>query len=141
LSPGAGDLEYVAIFHKLVAPVLKIFKPELILVSAGFDAHERDPLGGMGITAEGYEQMVQILMCTAAKVCSGRLVLTLEGGYDLHALRESIASVLLCLSTFEPDRSKETAESSMGSLHPRAARILTEVLSTQREYWPDLPSK
>jgi len=141
LSPGAGDLEYVAIFHKLVAPVLRIFKPELVLVSAGFDAHERDPLGGMGITAQGYEQMVRILMRAAAEICSGRLVLTLEGGYDLHALRESIASVLLCLSTFEPDRFKGTEEPSMESLHPRATHILTEVLSTQREYWPDLPEK
>lgn len=140
LNAGAGDPEYVAIFHLLVTPLLEAFKPELILVSAGFDAHELDPLGGMSLTDQGYEQMVKILMDCAANLCSGRLALTLEGGYDLQALELSVGLVLGALSSYEPDKKRPAAAPSLGSLHPRSARTLEEVLSVQRHYWPDLPS-
>ncbi len=59
LASGAGDEEYLTVFHTLVAPVLEAYNPQLILVSAGFDAHERDPLGGMALTDSGYAQMLK----------------------------------------------------------------------------------
>ncbi len=80
LSSGAGDQEYLAVFHTVVAPVIEDFKPELILVSAGFDAHRSDPLGGMSLTEDGYEHMIQILMHLAAEYCQDKLVLTLREG-------------------------------------------------------------
>ncbi len=137
-GPGAGDQEYVAAFQLVVMPLLEAFKPRLILVSAGFDAHHRDPLGGMSLTDQGYEYMMRILMDAAARNCSGKVILTLEGGYDLTALSESVRRVVTCLATYEPDSGVPMPTPSLGSLHPRAAKVIEEVLSTQRNYWPAL---
>jgi acetoin utilization deacetylase AcuC-like enzyme len=140
LSAGAGDAEYVAIFHSLVAPLLTSFAPQLILVSAGFDSHRNDPLGGMNLTESGYEQMVRILMHLAAESCAGRLVLTLEGGYDLNALEQSVRSVLAALSSYDPARGQMPERPPMSGLSPRTARTLEHVIATHRQFWPDLPS-
>lgn len=138
LSAGAGDTEYVEIFHAVVAPALEAFKPELILVSAGFDAHGNDPLGGMGITEEGYEQMVRILMHLAAELCSNRLALTLEGGYDLFALRESVARVVSSLASYDPEKETVGPPPSIESLDPRSRRTVEEVIALQKTYWPNI---
>jgi len=140
LSPGAGDREYVAVFHAVVAPLLTSFAPQLILVSAGFDSHQNDPLGGMNLTESGYAQMVQILMHLAAQLCSGRLILTLEGGYDLDALELSVRAVLASLSSYDPAHDTMPERPPVASLLPRAARTLEHVIATQRNFWPDLPS-
>jgi len=134
-AAGAGDTDYLAVFQKVVSPVLRSFRPELILVSAGFDAHQSDPLGGMELSDSGYDQLLRVLMHRAEELCSGRIVLTLEGGYNLQALRDSVRAVLRCLSNF--DESAEPTQPAMGSLHPRAARVIQEVIATQRDYWPE----
>jgi acetoin utilization deacetylase AcuC-like enzyme len=139
-TPGAGDREYLAAFLGVAAPVIKSYKPELILLSAGFDAHHRDPLGGMGVSVDGYEQMLQILMRLAEESCSGPVILTLEGGYDLEALRQSVERVLSCLSFYDPAQASMPQPPSMEDLHPRAAQTLKAVLAVQKKYWPDLPS-
>ncbi|MEW6111002.1 MAG: histone deacetylase [Thermodesulfobacteriota bacterium] len=138
LGAGAGDQDYVAIFQVLVAPVLRAYKPQLILVSAGFDAHHTDPLGGMGLTELGYDQMGRILMGLAAELCSGRLILTLEGGYSLEALKDSVAKLLDSLASFNPDGEAMPAAVSVEDMHPRARKSLAESLDAQRRYWPDL---
>ena len=138
-TPGAGDREYLAAFLGVVAPVLRSYEPELILLSAGFDAHHRDPLGGMSVTADGYEQMLRILMELADESCSGRVILTLEGGYDLEALRESVERVLSCLSFYEPTKESLPPSPPLADLHPQAAQTLKAVVAAHRKYWPDLP--
>lgn len=139
LAYGAGDAEYVTVFHSLVAPLLEAYKPEIILVSAGFDAHRNDPLGGMHLTETGYEQMVQILMHLAADLCSSRIVLTLEGGYDLTALRDSVERILGCLSTYDPENESVPIEPSLDNLSESFKSRLRDVLLTQQKYWPNLP--
>ncbi|MDQ7782240.1 MAG: histone deacetylase [Desulfomonilaceae bacterium] len=139
LGLGAGDAEYVTVFHSVVAPLLEAYKPELILVSAGFDAHRNDPLGGMRLTEAGYEQMVRILMHLAKDLCSGRLVLTLEGGYDLAALRDSVELILSSLGSYDPDNESVPLEPSLDDLSGSFKSRLSDVLSTQRKYWPNLP--
>jgi acetoin utilization deacetylase AcuC-like enzyme len=139
LWAGAGDREYVAIFHSVVAPLLKSFAPGLILVSAGFDAHQNDPLGGMNLTESGYDQMVRILMHLAAELCSGRLVLTLEGGYDLDALELSIRAVLSSLSSYDPANGEMPTKPPIDSLLPRAAKTVEHVVATHRRFWSGLP--
>ncbi len=139
LGSGAGDAEYLTVFHSLAAPVLEAYKPELILVSAGFDAHRNDPLGGMNLTETGYEQMVQILMHLAKDFCSSRIVLTLEGGYDLSALRNSVERILNCLSTYDPENESVPIEPSFDNLSGSFKSRLKDVLSTQLKYWPNLP--
>lgn len=91
---GFGDAEYAEAFHAVVEPLALEYEPQLILVSAGFDPHHRDPLGGMAVTERGFAGMAQALVAAADRVCDGRLVAVLEGGYDLRATRDSVAAVL-----------------------------------------------
>jgi acetoin utilization deacetylase AcuC-like enzyme len=95
LRPGAGDAQYLNIFQKILQPVALQFKPELILVSAGFDIYKRDPLGGMEMTTEGFACLTRVLMNIADACCGGKLVMTLEGGYHIAGQMEAVKSVLL----------------------------------------------
>ena len=94
LSRGFGDAEYLLLFKEILWPVALAFEPDLILVSAGFDAHHQDPVGGMRMTAGGFAALTRSLMDLAAICCRRRLVMTLEGGYHLKALKKSVRAVL-----------------------------------------------
>jgi acetoin utilization deacetylase AcuC-like enzyme len=94
LASGSGDDEYGAGFEEQVVPALRAFRPDFLLVSAGFDPHFRDPLGGMRVTADGFAAMAKTLRAAAEELCEGRLALVLEGGYHLNALREGVDAVL-----------------------------------------------
>ncbi len=92
LRPGSGSAEFRAGMVQAVLPRLRAFAPDLILVSAGFDAHERDPLATLRLTEDDFTWISQELAEIADQVCGGRLVATLEGGYDLDALAASVAA-------------------------------------------------
>ena len=94
LPAGSGDTEYQLVFDAVITPLIREFSPELILVSAGFDAHASDPLGGMEVSTDGFGWIVRTLCQLADECCSGRLVFTLEGGYDLTALSDCVASAI-----------------------------------------------
>jgi acetoin utilization deacetylase AcuC-like enzyme len=98
LPGGQGDADYGAAFHELFLPATRAFKPDLILVSAGFDAHARDPLAEMRVTERGYAAMTSLLMQLASETCGGKLALMLEGGYDLQALAGSVRATLEALT-------------------------------------------
>jgi len=85
LSPGSGDHAYLAIMDELIVPLLDQKKPQIILVSYGFDPHWLDPLGQLLLTADGYGKLLQKLCAWADAHCDGRIALILEGGYDLNA--------------------------------------------------------
>ncbi|HEX5254970.1 MAG TPA: histone deacetylase family protein [Mycobacterium sp.] len=92
LAPGDGGAELRAAFQDRIVPALQAFSPELIIVSAGFDAHERDPLGSLTMTAADFAWVTRELMTAAEKLCDGRLVAVLEGGYDLQGLTDSVTA-------------------------------------------------
>jgi acetoin utilization deacetylase AcuC-like enzyme len=94
LPPGAGDAEYLRVYEEIVEPVARRFKPQLILVSAGFDAQWKDELASMCLSITGYAQMYRRIKSLADEFCNGRLALTLEGGYDLEALAGCVEAVL-----------------------------------------------
>jgi len=98
LEAGALDDDYHAAFSEIVIPVLRQFAPDLLLVSAGFDAHERDPLAGMRLTTPAFAAMTADLRGVAADCCAERMVVVTEGGYDLHALAASIDVVAQTLA-------------------------------------------
>src|SRR5262249_1056690 len=83
LEAGTEDAEFIAAYADEAVPALEAFKPDAVLVSAGFDAHERDPLGGLRVTTEGYRRVIALLGASAARVCGGRIAFVTEGGYDL----------------------------------------------------------
>ena len=94
LTSGTGDRVFLGAWEKKIGPALEAFKPELLLVSAGFDAHEDDPLGGLEVTTDGYRQLAQLIQGWAAAHTQGRTVWALEGGYDLKALGDSVVACL-----------------------------------------------
>lgn len=98
LPAGQGDVEYLAVFREILRPIALQYRPELILVSAGFDPHRNDPLGGMRLSAEGFGAMAEVIQEIAGETAEGRILLTLEGGYDLTGLTESVAEVIKVLS-------------------------------------------
>ncbi len=106
LPGGAGDEDYERAFTHLLVPLARRFSPELILVSAGYDPHWRDPLAAMELTLTGFARLTQIVLDLAAELCGGRLVCTLEGGYDLDALAFGVTNTLWVLAG-QPDRVRD----------------------------------
>ena len=94
LPSGCGDAEYEQVFEQIVAPAAKRFKPQLILVSAGYDPHWTDELALMQVSISGFARVVKIIKELADGLCNGRLVFSLEGGYNLSALAASVKTTL-----------------------------------------------
>lgn len=86
LPAGTGDDGYAVAINERILPALRSFAPDALLISAGFDAWRDDPLGGMQVTAKEIERWGEVLGELARELCDGRILVTLEGGYDLEAL-------------------------------------------------------
>ena len=97
MSPGQGDEDYREVFQQVLVPAAEAFKPNLVIISAGFDAHRDDPLAGMGLTEGGYGVLTGLVKGIAERHCQGRLLSCLEGGYHLEALSNSVARHLQVL--------------------------------------------
>ncbi len=97
LPPGAGDAEFLGALRERMVPAADAFQPEFVLVSAGFDAHRDDPLGGMVVSTGAFAEATKIVLDVAVRHAGGKLVASLEGGYDLEALAASTSAVLTTL--------------------------------------------
>ncbi len=97
LPHGSGDRTLQLVFDELILPALHDFVPQLILVSAGYDGHWADPLGPFTLSTSGYARITRRLADAAQSLCGGRIVLILEGGYDLDALGECVVGALRAL--------------------------------------------
>jgi len=131
LEVGAVDDDYRMAFSAIVLPVLRQFEPDLILVSAGFDAHERDPLGGMRLTTAAFAAMTLDLRGVAEECCRGRIVSITEGGYDLHALGSSLDAIIAAHSG-----AASPAQWPSSSVAPSRGRVaVAEVRSVLAPFW------
>jgi acetoin utilization deacetylase AcuC-like enzyme len=92
IAPGTSEHSYLNIFERRVPNKILEFDPDFLIISAGFDAHEQDPLGNLHLTEAGFAAMTQKLRTAADECCAGRIISALEGGYHLEALRRSVAS-------------------------------------------------
>ncbi len=92
MPAGADDNDYVRVFEQSLADAVQDFKPELIMISAGFDAHTKDPLASMKLTSEGFGRLTKLVMQMADAFANGRIVSVLEGGYHPEALSDSVVS-------------------------------------------------
>lgn len=135
LSAGYGDGEFISIFEKIVKPIAVEFNPEFTLVSAGFDIYSDDPLGAMGVTPEGFAGLTQSIMVMANICCDGKVVITLEGGYDIYGQRDSVKAVLKELSGFTET---DIAELSIKANNKMVDYVLETVKSVQGKYWNKL---
>lgn len=97
LSAGAGDRVFQQLYQRVLIPIARRFAPDLILVSAGFDAHWDDPLAGLGLSLAGYAWIARTLVELANELCAGRIVFTLEGGYHLQVLSHGVLNTFHAL--------------------------------------------
>jgi acetoin utilization deacetylase AcuC-like enzyme len=91
LEAGEGDAAFLRATEEEVVRVLDDYRPHAILLSSGFDAHRRDPLGGMRVTEQGYGEITRRIVECANRWCDGRVFSLLEGGYDMEGLSASVA--------------------------------------------------
>jgi acetoin utilization deacetylase AcuC-like enzyme len=131
LEAGATSDDYRLVFAEIVVPVLRQFQPDLLMISAGFDAHEDDPLGGMRLTADAFAAMTGDLCGVADECAGGRLVAVTEGGYDLRALAASTDAVLAVLAG-----APRPAEWPSGGGDARRGRASADhAAAALRSYW------
>lgn len=97
MSGGTGDTAYLDTIESSIVPLIDDYRPQAILVSAGFDAHRRDPLGGMRVSEQAFGLMTRMIVAAAEKHCAGRLLSLLEGGYDPEGLTTSVEEHVLAL--------------------------------------------
>ena len=131
LEVGAVNEDYQLVFAEVITPVLRQFKPDLLMVSVGFDAHERDPLAGMRLTTEAFAAMTLELRGVAEECCKGRMVLVSEGGYDLRVLEASFNAVVEVMSA-APAHPRWP---SSGTQSSRGRRAADEAKQALRSYW------
>ena len=98
----SDDDDYLSAVENKLIPEIQHYKPDLIIISAGFDAHQNDPLAQIQLTTDCFGKMTELLMGIARDVCDGRLLSMLEGGYDYDALSDSVRLHMQTLLTFEP---------------------------------------
>jgi acetoin utilization deacetylase AcuC-like enzyme len=128
LEAGATDGDLALLYETIALPVLRQFRPDVMLVSAGFDAYENDPLGGMRLTVNGFAQLASMLVEVADECCDGKLVLVTEGGYDLPGLAGSLRVVADALGGAVVDRSAPVPTA-------RARATIDAVVAEQRRFW------
>lgn len=139
LPGGQGDLEYARVFNELVVPVARAYQPELILLSCGFDICAGDPLGDMRVTSAGIAYMTRRLVEAAEEICGGRLLATLEGGYNLNSMRDGALAVLGELSGLAQEGSwpvRLSAKEAEQLAHSQAdCPALEQALLITKEFW------
>ncbi len=121
LPKGLGDNDYGAVFREILVPIATQFRPDLILVSAGFDAHRDDPLAQMRVTEDGFSFLCGSVMALADQLCHGRIALVLEGGYNLNALTRSVRACVQVLGGAKPAEVQAESPKGAGALRAAAA--------------------
>ncbi len=127
LPAGVGDKGYRRVFQELIWPLARRFHPDLILVSAGYDAHWQDPLAMMRLTLTGYGQIAREIVRMAGELCNGRVLFTLEGGYNLDVLAHGVLNSLYALlgeeALSDPFGAPATQETDISDLIERIKEI------------------
>ncbi len=126
---GFGDAEYLAVYDRILRPVALEFEPELVFVSAGFDPYVKDPLGGMEVTGAGFGGLAALIRDIAEQTCGGRVLITLEGGYNPEGLREGVRAVLRAF--LQPQKMNISAA-------PAAGNVIDAIVSHHGKYWKSL---
>ena len=136
LSGGQDDRAFGRIFREILVPIARQYNPDIILVSAGFDTFYADPLGTMAVTEQGFAYMTKVLVDLASEVCGGRLLVALEGGYNLQGLRDGVLAVLAELTGDPgcPGKVDDEALKAIADAVP-GMTVLDEVRSIAKRYW------
>ncbi|MHB8055090.1 MAG: histone deacetylase family protein [Candidatus Aminicenantales bacterium] len=130
LSAGKGDGDYLFIYRNILGPIAEAFEPEFIIVSAGFDIFAGDPLGGMKVGIEGFAGLASELMAQAEELCRGRLLLVLEGGYNIEGQAQAVKQVLRRMAGARP------APGIRADISITTQKEITPVIDVHRPFWP-----
>ena len=131
LAAGATDADYELVYSRVAIPALGQFKPELILISAGYDAYIDDPLGGMRLSSDCFGRLTSMIVAVADDVCDGRVVAVTEGGYNLQGLADGLRETIAALDSEDVGR----AWSGSPRDTVRGEATLKSVLPVLRPYW------
>ena len=129
MEPGMGDDEFIRIFEEILKPIIDQYKPEFILVSAGFDIYFEDPLGGMKVSPEGFAKLTRLLTDEADKICDGKIVFLLEGGYNLDGLWISTKEVI------EELLDKKKTEYKLSVSETNVDSLIDNIKKIYSDYW------
>jgi len=129
LPGGQGNADFLHIYQEILAPIAEQFQPDLVLVSAGFDIYDQDPLGSMRVTADGFGEITRCLRRIAEAHCRGRILLTLEGGYHVEGQARGVQRVLQALAE------ETTSGENPGDPSKTTGRIVEQVRARQKLYW------
>jgi len=124
---GFGDAEYNAVYSRVLRPIALEYRPDLVLVSAGFDPYFKDPLGGIRLTGEGFGSLATLVREIADACCGGKVLLTLEGGYNPEGLRDGVRAVL---QAFTGPRWTVPAVET-----PAAEPVIRKIIVHHQQYW------
>ncbi|MDQ5822805.1 MAG: histone deacetylase [Chloroflexota bacterium] len=133
LQAGVGDTGYIQVFEQVLVPVARRYRPQLILISAGYDAHIADPLGGMSVTTAGFSELARLLRQLSDEIeeCGGRLAAILEGGYNTEALAQSVIATIAALQAppgqLAPSDTLEPQEQPARRRGPDVTRVIEQV--------------
>jgi acetoin utilization deacetylase AcuC-like enzyme len=131
LAGGQGDEDYLLLIEHVLAPLARAYKPQVIIVSAGYDIYENDPLGTMQVTPVGFGKMTARMKFLAEELCQGRLLLALEGGYHIEGISQSVLHTLNALSGYNAQLYAVDPV-----LHANVGRVIAQVHKIHAESWP-----
>jgi acetoin utilization deacetylase AcuC-like enzyme len=126
-----GDAEYLAVYTKILEPIALEYMPELILVSAGFDPFVKDPLGGMKVTGDGFGALAGLVQDIARRTCKGKILITLEGGYNPEGLRNGVRAVLQTLLGRPAPALKNAPSAGVDG-------VIERIVNVHKKYWKSL---
>lgn len=132
MPAGVDDAGYLRVFQHVLVPVARRYKPQLILISAGYDAHVADPIGGMAVTVAGFAELARIVRGLADELCEGRVAAVLEGGYNIEALAQSVIATIGILESPQTIHESETLPQALPPPTGRAPEV-GRLISTVRE--------
>jgi len=131
IPAGLDDAAVLSMYRRIVAPVVQQYQPQLVLISAGYDKHRADPLGGIDMTETGFAALTQLITAAAAH-CACTLALILEGGYDLNALSRSVRATIDTLRSADVDASIDA------NVQPSHAQHVDELARAHSQRWSSI---
>ncbi|MEM4699507.1 MAG: histone deacetylase [Candidatus Nezhaarchaeales archaeon] len=137
LPPGVGDDVYLEALQRILPPIAREFRPDFIVASVGFDAHYKDPLGGLSLSATGYYRIASLVASLASELCGGRLVCVLEGGYNPKYVARCAVNTIAALAG-RPPPFTEASTKSHSAVRGYVRRLLGRLTSLLSRYWPSL---
>lgn len=135
MIPRSGDAQYLEIIDEIFIPVINQFEPDFILVSAGFDPHFSEPLTQLSLSIQGFAQIIKKVKEEALKLCNGKIVILLEGGYNLDAISRGILTEISVLGDLNIELFDDNIPPSEEIVEEYNKKMITNIKEVFSPYW------